>query len=76
MCRLLAPGFQGFFFMQPLTELMKHTRQVGRVVKQSILLRCLWIKYCLFNYHSFLVDTLLALRESISVLMSIFSTSE
>ncbi len=38
MCLLLVPGFQGFFFMQPLTVLMKQTRQAGRTIKQSIYL--------------------------------------
>jgi hypothetical protein len=33
-----------FFFMQLLTMLMKQTRQVGHAIKQSILLRCLWIQ--------------------------------
>jgi hypothetical protein len=39
---LLAPGFQGFFFlfllMQPLTVLMKQTRQAVRAIKKSIFL--------------------------------------
>ncbi len=50
MCMLLAPVYQGyasssfvFFLLQPLTVLMKHTRQVVRAIKQSILLRCLWM---------------------------------
>ncbi len=30
------------FLMRPLTVLMKQTRQVGRAIKQSIFLRCLW----------------------------------
>jgi hypothetical protein len=47
MCPLLVPGFQGFFFvMRPLTELMKQTRQAGRAIKQSILLRCLCYHVC------------------------------
>jgi hypothetical protein len=32
-----------FFLLQPLTVLMKQTRQAVRAVKQSILLRCLWL---------------------------------
>jgi hypothetical protein len=44
MCPLLALVFVGFFFwLQPLTVLMKQTRQAVRAVKQSILLRCLWL---------------------------------
>ncbi len=43
MCLLLAPVFQGFFFLWwPLTVLMKQTRQVVHAFVQSILLRCLW----------------------------------
>ncbi len=45
MCPLVAPGFEGFYFlflMQPLTVLRKQTRHAGRAIKQSILLRCLW----------------------------------
>jgi hypothetical protein len=43
MCPLLAPVLIGFFFLlQPLTVLMKQTRQAVRAVKQSTLLRCLW----------------------------------
>ncbi len=41
MCLLLAPGFQGFFFlflMWPLTVLMKQTRQAVCAIKQSIYL--------------------------------------
>jgi hypothetical protein len=30
------------FLLQPLTELMKQTRQAVHAIKQSILLRCLW----------------------------------
>ncbi len=30
--------------LPPLRELMKQTRQAVRAIKQSILLRCLWIK--------------------------------
>ncbi len=37
MCLPLAPVFQGFF-MQPLTILMKQTRQVVRAIKPSIYL--------------------------------------
>jgi hypothetical protein len=42
MCLLLVPVFQGFFFMRPLTVLMRQTRQAVRAIHQSILLRCLW----------------------------------
>jgi hypothetical protein len=43
-CLLLAPLIIGFFFLLRLfTVLMKQTRQVVRVVKQSIFLRCLWV---------------------------------
>jgi hypothetical protein len=48
MCQLLAPGFQGFFFlffMRLLTVQMKQTRQAERAIKQSILFRCLWLYY-------------------------------
>jgi hypothetical protein len=38
MCPLLEPGFQGFFFMQLLTVLMKQTRQAVHAIKQSIYL--------------------------------------
>ncbi len=44
MCPLLAPIFQGFFFlflMRPLTVLMIQTRQAICTIHQSILLRCL-----------------------------------
>jgi hypothetical protein len=38
VCRLLAPTFQGFFFLLwPFTVLMKQTRQAVRVIKQSII---------------------------------------
>jgi hypothetical protein len=46
MCQLLAPVFQGFFFLlRPLTVLIKQTRQAIHAVRQSILLRCLWFTY-------------------------------
>ncbi len=32
------------FLLRPLTVLMKPTRQEVRAIKQSILLRCLWLK--------------------------------
>ncbi len=54
MYLLLAPGFQGFFFsflMWPLTVLMKQTRQQGCAIKQSILLRCLWLLHS--HWHHF-----------------------
>jgi hypothetical protein len=35
---LLVPGFEGFFFMWPLTVLMKQTRQAVHTIKQSIYL--------------------------------------
>ena len=41
---LLAPAFQGFFFIflwWPLTVLRKQTRHAVRAFKQSIILRCL-----------------------------------
>jgi hypothetical protein len=45
MCPLLALIFQGFFFLlQPLTVLMKQTRQAVHAIKQSILLRFLWLR--------------------------------
>jgi hypothetical protein len=31
------------FFLQPLTVLMKQARQAVHAIKQSILLRCLWL---------------------------------
>jgi hypothetical protein len=44
MCPLLAPVLIGFFFLlQPLTVLMKQTRQAVGAIKQSILLRCPWL---------------------------------
>ena len=43
MCPLLVLVFHGFFFMRPLTVLMRQTRQVKHTIHQSILLRCLWI---------------------------------
>jgi len=43
MCPLLAQVFQGrLFLMQPLTVLMRQTRQAVHVIHQSIFLRCLW----------------------------------
>ena len=44
-----ATSFKAFspFLLQPLTVLMKQTRQVVRAIKQSILLRCLWFHQCL-----------------------------
>ncbi len=47
MCPPLAPHFQPFFLfflLRPLTVLMKQARQAIRAFKQSILLRCLWMK--------------------------------
>ncbi len=46
MFPLLAPVFQGqpSFLLWPLTVLMKQTRQAVHAVKQSILLRCLWLE--------------------------------
>ncbi len=47
MCPPLAPHFQPFFLiflLQPLTVLMKQARKAVQAVKQSILLRCLWMK--------------------------------
>jgi hypothetical protein len=32
-----------FLLLRPLTVLMKETRQAIRAIKQSILLRCLWL---------------------------------
>ncbi len=40
MCPRLAPHFQPFFLLWPLTVLLKQTRQAVHAVKQSILLRC------------------------------------
>ncbi len=44
MCLLLAPVLIGFFsfLLQPLTVLMKQTRQAVRAIRQSIIIRCLW----------------------------------
>jgi hypothetical protein len=50
MCLLLAPVLIGFYLLQPLTVLMKQTRQVVHAVKQSILLRCLWLAPQLFLF--------------------------
>jgi hypothetical protein len=35
-------GLPRLLFMQPLTVLMRQTRQAVRAILQSILLRCLW----------------------------------
>jgi hypothetical protein len=47
MCPLLAPVLISFFsfsfLLQLLTVIMKQTRQAVHDVKQSILLRCLWL---------------------------------
>ncbi len=41
---ILALVLIGFFFLlQPLTVLIKQTRQAVHAIKQSILLRCLWL---------------------------------
>ncbi len=56
MCWLLAPVFQGFFLLWPLTVLMKQTRQAVCTFKQSILLRCLWAG--LLNKSSYLTQVL------------------
>ena len=37
------------FLLRPLTVLMKQTRQAVHAVKQSILLRCLWLKWMLYE---------------------------
>jgi hypothetical protein len=76
MCPLLAPIFQGFFFLQwPLTVLMKQTRQAVCAFKQSILLRCLWIILprfeLIWRVHQ-LTDFLAQKDQSIFVLMSAF----
>ncbi len=42
-CYLHLPSKASFFLLQPLTVLMKQTRQVVCTFKQSILLRCLWL---------------------------------
>jgi hypothetical protein len=42
-------AFFSFFLMWPLTVLMKQTRQAVHAIKQSILLRCLWLEYQ--NHH-------------------------
>jgi hypothetical protein len=44
VCPLLVPHLPRHFpfLLQPLTVLMKQTRQAVRAIKQSILLRCLW----------------------------------
>ena len=68
MCPLLAPGFQGFFFLfllRPLMLLLKQTRQAESDIKQSILLRCLcsWPireekfshRYLHFHIHNYLL---------------------
>jgi hypothetical protein len=41
-----------YFLLQPLTALMKQTRQAVRAVKQSIFLRCLWLKKQLISIFS------------------------
>jgi hypothetical protein len=63
MCLLLAQlviGFFSFFFLlRPLKVLMKQTRQAVCTIKQSIILRCLWVRAinqsiflrCLWLYH-------------------------
>ncbi len=67
MCPLLAPGFQGFFsffFMWPLTVLMKQTRQVVFTIKQSILLRCLWSYWILVSSFMTSCDSVVGIRVS------------
>jgi hypothetical protein len=52
MCPLLVPLLIGFFLLRPLTVLMKQARQAVCAVKQSILLRCLWMNpWELFSDH-------------------------
>ncbi len=53
MCPLLVPVLIGFFFFSllPLTVLMKQTRQVVHAIKQSILLRCLWVNLINLFWH-------------------------
>jgi hypothetical protein len=45
MCPLLTPDLMGFFsfLLLTLTVLMKQTRQAACAIKQSIMLRCLWM---------------------------------
>ncbi len=48
MCPLLSPHFKAFFLLfllQPLTVLMRQTRQEARAINQSIFLRSLWVKF-------------------------------
>jgi hypothetical protein len=49
-----------FFLLWPLTELMKQTRQAVRVLKQSILLRCLLLypKIIIIDIESLKIDCL------------------
>ncbi len=43
VCYVASAGPPRFLFLlQPLTVIMKQTRQVVRAILQSILLRCLW----------------------------------
>ncbi len=53
MCPLLVLVFQGLFsLLQPLTVLIKQTRQSVRAIKQSILLRCQWFFHRMGNHRT------------------------
>jgi hypothetical protein len=43
MCLLLAPVFQGFFFVVAIYSMNEANKAAVHAVKQSILLRCLWV---------------------------------
>jgi len=45
------PGL--LFLLQPFTVLMKQAKQAVRAIKQSILLRCLWVELSNNRNHGF-----------------------
>jgi hypothetical protein len=57
MCPLLAPHLSRVFLiffsflLQPLTVLIRQTRQAVHAINQSIFLRCLWL--CMTNHYNF-----------------------
>ncbi len=56
MCLLLALVLVDFFFsQQPLKVLMKQTRQAVHAIKQSIVLRCLWLFCNLYGQNLYVL---------------------
>ncbi len=70
MCLLLAPVFQGFFLLWPLTVLIKQTRQAVRSIKQSILLRCLWF-YLTWRSHSWIPCSISGYCKSVQFVLDL-----